>query len=487
MRGSVLAKMIGLYMLMAFMFLGVVGSVLLEACRKEISNVRIELLSSRASAVVRMAVQFDDPDDYIFQGFLQSIANEFDAVIQIYDEEGNFLCGTSSALFGLSVPEDENAKLDEGLLNKLLQNMNNGSVYIRADYFSPKYSSRYSTVAVAADMPNSETHKRIAVMHSDESVIYDSYYKIMSGIWVPLAAVLIFSIILIIMMNYRMVLPLTQMNAAAKAIANGNFSKRIYVKTRDEVGQLAKSFNKMAEELASTDTMRKDFVANVSHELRSPLTSITGFVQGMLDGTIPESEYKKYLEIVLAESQRLSRLTKEMLDLTRIESGNMPLHKTVFDINELIRRVIITKEHALENRQLDLDIAFKEEKINVYADQGGIEQVLVNLLDNAIKFTPPGGEISISSCIKEGRAAVAIKDTGAGIKQDILPHIWERFYTENKSRTGSKGVGLGLSIVKRIMVQHGQDITAQSKEGEGSTFTFTLELAPKGKSKTTGE
>ena len=181
MRGSVLAKMIGLYMLMAFMFLGVVGSVLLEACRKEISNVRIELLSSRASAVVRMAVQFDDPDDYIFQGFLQSIANEFDAVIQIYDEEGNFLCGTSSALFGLSVPEDENAKLDEGLLNKLLQNMNNGSVYIRADYFSPKYSSRYSTVAVAADMPNSETHKRIAVMHSDESVIYDSYYKIMSG------------------------------------------------------------------------------------------------------------------------------------------------------------------------------------------------------------------------------------------------------------------------------------------------------------------
>lgn len=233
--------------------------------------------------------------------------------------------------------------------------------------------------------------------------------------------------------------------------------------------------------------MRKDFVANVSHELRSPLTSITGFVQGMLDGTIPESEYKKYLEIVLAESQRLSRLTKEMLDLTRIESGNMPLHKTVFDINELIRRVIITKENALENKQLDLNIAFKEEKINVYADQGGIEQVLVNLLDNAIKFTPPGGEISISSCIKEGRAAVAIKDTGAGIKQDILPHIWERFYTENKSRTGSKGVGLGLSIVKRIMVQHGQDITAQSKEGEGSTFTFTLELAPKGKSKTTGE
>lgn len=457
MRGSVLAKMIGLYMLMAFMFLGVVGSVLLEACRKEISNVRIELLSSRASAVVRMAVQFDDPDDYIFQGFLQSIANEFDAVIQIYDEEGNFLCGTSSALFGLSVPEDENAKLDEGLLNKLLQNMNNGSVYIRADYFSPKYSSRYSTVAVAADMPNSETHKRIAVMHSDESVIYDSYYKIMSGIWVPLAAVLIFSIILII------------------------------IKTRVRWGSLPKALIKWRKSLLLPTQCARISLPTSAMNCALRLPVLPAFVQGMLDGTIPESEYKKYLEIVLAESQRLSRLTKEMLDLTRIESGNMPLHKTVFDINELIRRVIITKENALENKQLDLNIAFKEEKINVYADQGGIEQVLVNLLDNAIKFTPPGGEISISSCIKEGRAAVAIKDTGAGIKQDILPHIWERFYTENKSRTGSKGVGLGLSIVKRIMVQHGQDITAQSKEGEGSTFTFTLELAPKGKSKTTGE
>ena len=176
-----------------------------------------------------------------------------------------------------------------------------------------------------------------------------------------------------------------------------------------------------------------------------------------------------------------------MLDLTRIESGNMPLNKTVFDINELIRRVIITKENALENKQLDLDIAFKEEKINVYADQGGIEQVLVNLLDNAIKFTPQGGQISLSSCIKEGKAVIAVKDTGSGIKADILPHIWERFYTENKSRTGSKGVGLGLFIVKRIMVQHGQDITAQSEENKGSVFTFTLELAHKNKSKTTGE
>ena len=354
MRGSVLAKMIGLYMLMAFMFLGVVGSVLLEACRKEISNVRIELLSSRASAVVKMAVRFEDPDDYMLQGFLQSIANEFDAVIQIYDGEGNYLCGTDAALIGLGVSQEEDIRLDAGLLKKLLENTQNGSVYIKADYFSSRYSSRYSTVAVAADVPFSNSEKRIAILHSDESVIYDSYYKILSGIWVPLAAVLIFSIILIIMTNYRMVIPLTQMNAAAKAIANGNFSKRIYVNTRDEVGQLAKSFNKMAEELSSTDTMRKDFVANVSHELRSPLTSITGFVQGMLDGTIPESEYRKYLEIVLAESQRLSRLTKEMLDLTRIESGNMPLNKTVFDINELIRRVIITKENALENKQLDL-------------------------------------------------------------------------------------------------------------------------------------
>ena len=251
MRGSVLAKMIGLYMLMVFMFLGVVGSVLLEACRKEISDVRIELLSSRASAVVKMAVRFEDPDDYMLQGFLQSIANEFDAVIQIYDGEGNYLCGTDAALIGLSVSKDENAKLNQSVLNRLLEDTQDGAIYVKADYFIPRYSSRYSTVAVSSEVPFSESEKRIVILHSDESVIYDSYYKILGGIWVPLAAVMIFSVILIIMTNYRMVLPLTQMNAAAKAIANGNFSKRIYVNTRDEVGQLAKSFNKMAEELSS--------------------------------------------------------------------------------------------------------------------------------------------------------------------------------------------------------------------------------------------
>lgn len=476
MRFSVLAKMIGLYLLMAFMFLGVLGGVLLQACRKEISDVRIDLLKSRANAVAQMAVRYDDKDEYMFQGFLQSIANEFDAVILIYDENGNLLYYTNSAVLGLNAPLDDDIKLDK----KIISGLEPGKIYVKADYFSSEYASRFSTVIASAEMSGSSAAgRRIAVLHCDENVIYQSYRKIVSGIWVPLAAIMTFSIILIILLNYRMVLPLTQMNAAAKAIANGNFSKRIYVNTRDEVGQLAASFNKMAEELSSTDTMRKDFVANVSHELRSPLTSINGFVQGMLDGTIPESEYSKYLEIVLAESKRLSRLTKEMLDLTRIESGNMPIHKTVFDINELIRRVIITKEHALEDKLLDLNIDFSDEKINVYADQGGIEQVLVNLLDNAIKFTPSGKQIFISSRAKEGKAFISIRDTGTGINPDILPHIWERFYTENKSRTGSKGVGLGLSIVKRIMVQHGQDIIAQSKQGEGSVFSFTLELAPK--------
>lgn len=158
--------------------------------------------------------------------------------------------------------------------------------------------------------------------------------------------------------------------------------------------------------------MRKDFIANISHELRTPLTSINGFVQGILDGTIPASEQRRYLEIVLAESQRLSRLTREMLDLSRIESGKYKISKAVFDINELLRRVIITLGDKLEEKEIDFVADFKEERICVAADAGCIEQVCVNLMDNAIKFTDKGKNITVTSEIVGGKARITIADEG---------------------------------------------------------------------------
>ena len=270
------------------------------------------------------------------------------------------------------------------------------------------------------------------------------------------------------------------MNSVVKEISRGNYSKHVLVTSSDEVGQLAQSFNAMADELEKTDTMRKDFIANISHELRTPLTSINGFVQGILDGTIPASEQRRYLEIVLAESQRLSRLTREMLDLSRIESGKYKISKAVFDINELLRRVIITLGDKLEEKEIDFVADFKEERICVAADAGCIEQVCVNLMDNAIKFTDKGKNITVTSEIVGGKARITIADEGKGISKEDLAHIWDRFYTENKSRSGNSGMGLGLSIVKRLLAEHGEDINVESEPGKGTAFSFELELAPKG-------
>ena len=203
-------------------------------------------------------------------------------------------------------------------------------------------------------------------------------------------------------------------------------------------------------------------------------------MQGILDGTIPASEQRRYLEIVLAESQRLSRLTREMLDLSRIESGKYKISKAVFDINELLRRVIITLGDKLEEKEIDFVADFKEERICVAADAGCIEQVCVNLMDNAIKFTDKGKNITVTSEIVGGKARITIADEGKGISKEDLAHIWDRFYTENKSRSGNSGMGLGLSIVKRLLAEHGEDINVESEPGKGTAFSFELELAPKG-------
>jgi len=239
----------------------------------------------------------------------------------------------------------------------------------------------------------------------------------------------------------------------------------------------------MAEELEKTDTMSKDFVANISHELRTPLTSINGFIQGILDGTIPQDQHRKYLEIVLNESQRLTKLTREMLDLSRIESGKYSINKTVFDINELLRRVLITLENKIDAKKLDINIEFEQERTFVLADSGCIEQVCVNLIDNAIKFTDEGKNISITTKVEDGSVRISIADSGKGISKEDMKHIWDRFYTENKSRSGNIGMGLGLPIVKRLLAEHGRDIIVESELGVGTRFTFELETAPKNMAK----
>ncbi len=278
---------------------------------------------------------------------------------------------------------------------------------------------------------------------------------------------------------HRLIDPFVEINHIVRCYSRGDFSQRISVKGKDEAAQLGRSFNEMAEQIKDLDTTRRSFVANVSHELRSPLTSMKGFLEAMQDGTIPEESYPEYIGIVLAETRRMAAMVNDLLDLSRIESGMIELHYETFDINELVRRTLITFEARLSERNMEMDVRFAQEQCFVYADSAQIGQVLRNLIDNAIKYSEPGQTVCISTYSMRKEVYVTVKDNGIGIPQEDIPHVFDRFYKVEKAHTPSPtvGSGLGLSIVKRIIEQHGQTITVRSARGRGTQFTFSLERA----------
>ena len=315
-------------------------------------------------------------------------------------------------------------------------------------------------------------------LHTKMDDIQESVATIYQNVFTCAIIGILLAVVLVPITARSFTKPLVIMNNVAKSYAKGDFSSRVPVKTNDELGQLAGSFNQMAGELKSLDDLRRSFVANASHEMKAPLASMRGFLEAILDGSVPEGEQKEYLAIVLDETKRLSNLVANLLDLSKIESGNFPMARKVFDINEHIRRTLITFETRIDGKGLNVEADFQGDSCSVFADPDHMSQVLRNLIDNAIKFTPKGGTIAVSTLSKDGKARISVSDTGKGIPEEDLSQIWERFYKVEKAHTpGSEGTGLGLSIVRKIIEQHGEEITVGSKLGEGTTFTFTLPLA----------
>ncbi len=277
-------------------------------------------------------------------------------------------------------------------------------------------------------------------------------------------------------LNRQILKPIKKMRNAAKSIASGNFKERIPITSNDEIGQLAQTFNSMTQSLDELERMRSSFISDVSHELRTPMTIISGFVEGILDGTIPEEEKGKYLEIVLSEVKRLSRLVNDLLESSRLEQGKTVIEKKNVDMNRLATESIIAYEQRLTDKRINVNLELDEETCYALADKDAIKRVLINLIDNAIKFTPEGGDIEITTEKRNSRVYVSVKNSGEGMSEEELRHIWERFYKSDKSRSmDKKGVGLGLYIVKTIITQHGGEITAESEEGKYARFVFDLE------------
>ncbi|MCI8435778.1 MAG: GHKL domain-containing protein [Clostridia bacterium] len=300
--------------------------------------------------------------------------------------------------------------------------------------------------------------------------------RLLLGILVAIVAVS--EILVFVFVHYKMLVrPIRTIGDATKKLSSGEYSMRLNLKRVDkDVKSLAIGMNNIANEFESLELMRKSFVANASHELRSPLTSIQGFLQAILDGTIEPAEQDKYLKIVLTESKRLSLLINSMLDLSRLESGKNPPNLTKFEIREMIRQVAERFEPNLQKHGMRLALGLMPEECFVYADRDKIIQVLSNLIDNAIKYSPPNSQIAVTTNMHGKKVYVTVKDNGYGISKKDQMLIWDRFYMADKARTPAKakGTGLGLSIVKKIIDEHKEVIWVESNAGAGATFIFTL-------------
>ena len=309
----------------------------------------------------------------------------------------------------------------------------------------------------------------------------------LTEMWRVLAQIFFFTAVVVFILAFiassitsaRQAKPLHEMAQAVHKFGHGEFDTRLtgYEGRRDEIGELAAAFNSMADSLSRSEARRSEFVANVSHELKTPMTTIAGFADGILDGTIPPERERECLQVISTETRRLSRLVRRMLDLSRLEAADRSAAQGQFNVTEVMLRVLVSLEPKVNSRQLDVDADLPDNPVMVWGDPDGITQVCYNLLDNAVKFASPGSVIGIKVAASAGKARVSVRNQGETIPKEELSMLFDRFHKTDRSRSMDRdGVGLGLYIVKSILDAHKEDITVTSEDGV-TELTFTLTLA----------
>ncbi len=315
------------------------------------------------------------------------------------------------------------------------------------------------------------------VIHINYNTIVESCYSLQGAIYLCFGILFLLSLIILIFFTGFVYLPLRKITGATEQYASGNYHYELQPDGNDEIGYLAGILSYMAGEIARSEDDQKKFVANVSHDFRSPLTSIKGYLEALLDGTIPAELHPKYLNIVLNETERLTKLTNSLLQLNNLNTKGLLLDKSTFDINKVIRDTVASFEGTCIQKEIRCKLLLTGEAMFVHADMDKIQQVLYNLLDNAIKFSHPKSEIKIETTEKKNKLYVSVKDYGIGIPKEEVKLVWDRFYKSDASRgKDKKGTGLGLSITREIIHSHGENINLISTLGAGSEFIFTLPI-----------
>jgi signal transduction histidine kinase len=378
----------------------------------------------------------------------------------------------------LSYTDTDKPKLnvDATIPKSVMDEINNGQEVSQLDFLEGVFSEKLMIYAVP--IFTADDYVCGTAMVCTTSIKLDNLLELMiktivvASLWIMLAA-----LVAVYFITERVVRPLREMSKAVKCFAAGDFSARVPVRGKDEIARLAVAVNDMAQSLDNLETMRNTFIGNVSHDLRTPMTTISGFIDGILDGAIPPEKQPYYLELIAGEVRRLSRLVASLLDISRIQAGDRKFTMTAFDICEMARQILISFEQRIDEKQLNIEFECDRDNMTVYADRDAIHQVLYNICDNAVKFASEGGKLSISlKRIKGRKLQVEVFNEGTGISESDINYVFERFYKSDKSRGLNKnGAGLGLFISKTIMDAHGQSIWVKSEYGKNCCFGFTLD------------
>lgn len=460
---------VGILVLLVVAFLGL-ASYMTYATQKV-------LVSEKQDSLINVATLLSEQSigSYL-QGitsleYLQIRFDEFDDTLKthvwFYDAAGNLIAASNPTAYS-NLPEniynlDEEINLKKGFTQT-------GNFY---DIFDS------TVISIGIPIYTNDELQGYMVLHTAMTELDDMQNEMISIMYVPFLTMLLVVVLVLVYFSGTVLRPLSKINRTAREYAKGNFEARTGVKRKDELGELSDSLEYMAGELSKLDEYRKNFIANISHDFRSPLTSIKGYLVAMLDGTIPVEKYDRYLNIVLNESQRLTKLTTGLLELNDFDTYGPVLKRQMFDIVDVVKETRNTFEGLCQEKKLDLRLQCPAEDTLVYADKMKIGQVVYNLIDNAIKFSPEKSKIIVTISEKNDKIFVSVKDEGPGIEKDKQNKVWDRFYKTDSSRGKDKqGTGLGLSITKEIIKAHGEHINLISTKGAGSEFIFSLPKEP---------
>ncbi len=473
---SMFDRLLALFMVVILLVALIGGAFSMFSIRSSMVENRMEGLLMQAREIAFLASRVEDTafNDYLnlqseTMNYLQwkatTVYQDYNAYILIVDRNGRVRDNMQSAM-----------------QNNILSNLNADDiadalkqVLTGKEVVTTLRDAQGPVFTVAVPYVQNNTVLGAVFIHTSAQIIEAEYHGMLLQIAIGFALASLAAITGTAFYTRGIVRPLTVITNAAEEMSRGKLSTRAEVTGVNEVRQLAGAFNVMAEKLEQVEEGRKEFVANVSHELRSPVTSIHGFVEGMLDGTIPQEESPRYLQIVFDETNRMKRLIADLLQLSRMDKGVTKLNLTDFDLNELIRRVIIGRMTEIEEKQLDMQLEFALEPCLVLADNDKISQVVHNIVDNALKFVVDKGRLTITtSLLHDNTVDVIIENDGEPIAPHDREHLFERFYKADKAHTSGKGTGLGLSICKQIMDLHGQTLEVLPLT-EGAGFRFTLQ------------